>query len=55
MKDDIVVLDDGETWTSIGESYVMLNATTEDNQYFEQDSGDIVTVRELVEFWQANK
>lgn len=51
MIDDIVVLDDGETWTSFGESYVMLGATTEDNATFVPDSGEVISIRELVAFW----
>lgn len=52
MTNDIVVLDDGETWTSFGESYVMLGATTVDNETFVPDSGEVISIRELVAFWQ---
>lgn len=52
--DDIVVLDDNETWTSFGESYVMIGATTEDNETFVPDSGEVISIRELVAFWQQN-
>jgi hypothetical protein len=50
--DDIVVLDDNETWTSFGESYVMISATTQDNTSFVPDSGEVISIRELVAFWQ---
>ena len=50
--DDIVVLDDNETWTSFGESYVMIGATTQDNTSFVPDSGEVISIRELVAFWQ---
>lgn len=52
MIDDIVVLDDGETWTSFGESYVMIGARTEDNELFVPNSGEVISIRELVAFWQ---
>lgn len=54
---DVVVLDDGETWTGIGTSRVVLDAVYDPDQQdlLGDDQSQVISVQELLDFYLAHQ